>query len=314
MPINNAQAIAALTKGLKLAFDKAYKEFEAGVNYTKIATVISSDTDTEEYPWLGNAPGVREWIGERQEGMLKEFSYSIKNKTWENTIAVKRTALEDRKFGQIKIRINDLASNAAKYKDKLTFTALVTGLGTTEAAKCYDNQYFFDTDHPAGDGATQSNKVTTALSATALQAGITAMALFADDRGEAMGFVPDMLVVPPALQWIAMELLESTMWPEVSGTAGTVKLANNVLKGKLELVVTPYVGSATSSTNWFLLCTKGVMKPIIFQDRTPIEFAAMEANSEAGFMRDEYTYGTRARYNVGYGLWQTAYGSTGAGG
>jgi phage major head subunit gpT-like protein len=26
-------------------------------------------------------------------------------------------------------------------------------------------------------------------------------------------------------------------------------------------------------------------------------------------MRDRFYYGVRGRYNVGYGLWQTAYGS-----
>ncbi|MFX8036086.1 Mu-like prophage major head subunit gpT family protein, partial [Acinetobacter baumannii] len=29
--------------------------------------------------------------------------------------------------------------------------------------------------------------------------------------------------------------------------------------------------------------------------------------SESAFMRDRYVYGVRARYNVGYGLWQAAY-------
>jgi phage major head subunit gpT-like protein len=41
----------------------------------------------------------------------------------------------------------------------------------------------------------------------------------------------------------------------------------------------------------------------------PVEFAALEGTSENGFMRDQYVYGVRARYNVGFGLWQTAYGS-----
>ncbi len=58
-----------------------------------------------------------------------------------------------------------------------------------------------------------------------------------------------------------------------------------------------------------MLSTKGVVKPVILQSRTPIEFAALEADSESGFMRDEYVYGVRARYNAGYGLWQMAYGS-----
>ena len=114
---------------------------------------------------------------------------------------------------------------------------------------------------------------------------------------------PDLLVVPPDLQWTAMELLESTYWP---GEQSSNKLASNVLKGKLDLVVSPYL---TDANDWFMLSTKGVIKPVILQSRTPVEFAALEADSESGFMRDQYIYGVRARYNAGYGLWQMAYGS-----
>ncbi len=130
------------------------------------------------------------------------------------------------------------------------------------------------------------------------------MMKFKDDRGRFIGAMPDLLVVPPDLQWTAMELLESTYWPEEGAT--TERMASNVLKGKLDLIVSPYL---TDPDNWFVLSTKGVVKPIILQSRTPIEFAALEADSESGFMRDQYVYGVRARYNAGYGLWQTAYGS-----
>ena len=47
--------------------------------------------------------------------------------------------------------------------------------------------------------------------------------------------------------------------------------------------------------------------------RREFEFEALEANSEEGFMRDRYLYGIRGRYNVGFGDWRCAYGSTGAG-
>ena len=130
------------------------------------------------------------------------------------------------------------------------------------------------------------------------------MMKYRDDRGKMLGVIPDLLVVPPDLQWTAMELLESTYWPGEGSV--TAKTTSNVLKGKLDLLVSPYL---TDVNDWFVLSTKGVVKPIILQSRTPIEFAALEADSESGFMRDEYIYGVRARYNAGYGLWQMAYAS-----
>ncbi|MCX8053185.1 MAG: Mu-like prophage major head subunit gpT family protein, partial [Armatimonadetes bacterium] len=287
-----------LEDGLRTVF---FEALDATVgDYERIATIVTSESDEEVYPWLGAVPRVREFTDERMPLGLLEHSYTIKNKTWESSIAVERSAIEDDKYGQIKLRVQSLAREVKRHMDELVFTLLKNGFTTT----CYDGQYFFETDHSEGESGTQSNKGSSALDATALQAAITAMMKFKDDRGKLLGVVPDILVVPPDLQWTAMELLESTYWPEeeVSNT----KLASNVLRGKLDLIVSPYL---TDPNDWFVLSTKGVVKPVLLQLRTPVEFAALEADSESGFMRDQYIYGVRARYNVGYGLWQMAYGS-----
>ena len=297
MPLTRSDVPNLLEDGLKTVF---FEALEATIgDYERVATIVPSESDQEVYPWLGGVPAVREFTDERLPLGILEHSYTIRNKTWESSIAVERAAIEDDKYGQIKLRVQSLARQAKRHMDELIFTLLKNGFATT----CYDGQYFFDTDHAEGESGTQSNKGTTALAAPALQAAITAMMKFKDDRGKVLGVVPDLLAVPPDLQWTAMELLESTYWP---GEQSNNKIASNVLKGKLDLIVSPYL---TDTTDWFLLSTKGVIKPILLQSRAPVEFAALEADSESGFMRDQYVYGVRARYNVGYGLWQLAYGS-----
>jgi len=297
MPLTRSDVPNLLEDGLKTVF---FEALEATIgDYERVATIVPSESDQEVYPWLGGVPAVREFTDERLPLGILEHSYTIRNKTWESSIAVERAAIEDDKYGQIKLRVQSLARQAKRHMDELIFTLLKNGFATT----CYDGQYFFDTDHAEGESGTQSNKGTTALAAPALQAAITAMMKFKDDRGKVLGVVPDLLAVPPDLQWTAMELLESTYWP---GEQSNNKIASNVLKGKLDLIVSPYL---TDTTDWFLLSTKGVIKPILLQSRAPVEFAALEADSESGFMRDQYVYGVRARYNVGYGLWQLAYGN-----
>ncbi|MFQ3549971.1 MAG: Mu-like prophage major head subunit gpT family protein, partial [Armatimonadota bacterium] len=249
---------------------------------------------------LGAVPSMREFVDERMPLGLLEHSYTIKNKTWESSIAVERSAIEDDKYGQIKIRVQSLASEAKRHIDEIVFSLLSSGF----SSKCYDGKNFFDTQHQYGESGVQSNKTTSALSAESLQEAITTMMKYKDDRGKFLGITPDILVVPPDLQWTAMELLESTYYPEEGDI--TSKNANNVLKGKLDLLVSPYL---VDTNNWFVLSTKGTVKPFILQSRTPIEFSALLENSESGFMRDEFIYGVRARYNAGYGLWQMAYGS-----
>lgn len=287
-----------LEDGLRAVFLEAYENTPG--DWQKIATVVPSEHDTEEYAWLGSTPRMREFKDERMPAGLLEHGYSIRNKTWEASIAVDRAALEDDQYGQIKLRVQGLAEEARRHQDELVFGLLKDGF----SAVCYDGQYFFDTDHSEGDSGTQSNKGTAALAATSLQAAFTAMMKFKDDKGKPMGIVPDTLVVPPDLKWTAMELLESVYAPDTA--ANKTETRKNVLSGTLDLIVSPYL---SDTTDWFLLCTKRIVKPVIFQSRIPVEFAALEGTSENGFMRDQYLYGVRARYNVGYGLWQLAYGS-----
>lgn len=298
MPLTRSDVPNLLEDGLKTVF---FEALDATIgDYERIATIVPSGSDEENYPWLGAVPSVREFTDERMPLGLLEHNYTIRNKTWESSIAVERSAIEDDKYGQIKLRVMSLAREARRHVDELVFALLRNGF----TARCYDGRYFFDTAHSDGESGAISNKGTDPLEAAALQAAITAMMKFKDDRGRFLGVAPDLLVVPPDLQWTAMELLESTYWPEEGTT--TARLASNVLKGKLDLLVSPYL---TDSSDWFVLSTRGVVKPVILQSRTPVEFAALEADSESGFMRDQHIYGVRARYNAGYGLWQMAYGS-----
>lgn len=298
MPIVKSDIPNLLEAGLRAVFFDAYES--AVGDWERIATVVPSEQDTEKYAWLGSVPKMREFKDERVPAGLLEHCYSIVNKTWESSIAVDRAALEDDQYGQIKLRVQSLADEARRHQDELVFSLLKDGF----AGLCYDGQYFFDTDHAEGESGSQSNKGTTALSATSLQTAITSMSKFKDDKGRIMGVVPDTLVVPPDLKWTAMELLESWLAPDTA--ANKTDNRRNVLRNSLDLVVSPYL---TDANDWFLLCTRRIVKPVIFQSRIPVEFAALEGNSENGFMRDQYVYGVRARYNVGYGLWQLAYGS-----
>ena len=63
--------------------------------------------------------------------------------------------------------------------------------------------------------------------------------------------------------------------------------------------------------SWYLLDTSRPLKPFIFQERLKPEFTALTRPEEGTvFWKDQYVYGTRARNNVGFGLWQMAQMST----
>jgi phage major head subunit gpT-like protein len=77
------------------------------------------------------------------------------------------------------------------------------------------------------------------------------------------------------------------------------------------------VGSSTgsnsgggASTAWYLLDTTRAIRPLIFQRRTQPQLVRQDRpDDEHNFMRKKFRYGVDYRGNVGFGLWQLAYGS-----
>lgn len=61
---------------------------------------------------------------------------------------------------------------------------------------------------------------------------------------------------------------------------------------------------------WYLLDLSRPIKPIILQVRQQPEFVAQDRPTDENvFLRKKFRYGVDDRKNVGYGLWQIAYGS-----
>lgn len=65
-----------------------------------------------------------------------------------------------------------------------------------------------------------------------------------------------------------------------------------------------------SGTAWYLMDLSRPVKPIILQRRKQPEFVSMDhPDDDNVFMRKKHRYGVDDRKNVGFGLWQLAYGS-----
>jgi len=310
MAITKSDIPSLLLPGLKTEFDLAYrKRIDSGVAQL-IATTITTTNPTQKYAWLGATPGMQEFVDERKPQGLQEFNYAIEDKVFEASIAVDRKAIEDDQYDLIRLRIRDLAERVADHQHRIVVESLANGFSD----EGYDGVSFFNTAHPVGDGTTYGNRGTSALDATALASAINQMMLVPTDKQDPMGIIPDTLVVGPKNQWNATELVESPV-AVYKGNAGDTAPSNsykNVFEGKLRVVVSPYLRGA-SDEYWFLLDTTRAVRGIILQQRSdvPVEFSALDsANpSDTTWWQDRYFYGVRARYNVGYGLWQTAFGA-----
>ena len=293
---------------MKTEFMGAFEK--ATADYAAVTSTIKSGKNQETYPWLGAVPKMREWKDERMPKGLSEYNFSIINYDWEASIAVDRNAIEDEQYGQSMIRVRELAVEAKRFFDEMVFSLIAQGNGTTgsgyflnKAIACYDGGAYFASDHSEGSSGSQSNLGSTALSASALQTAITAMRKFKDDRGNPSHITPNLLVVPPDLEFEARELLNSTYYPE---EATNMKLANKVLKGIVNLLVTPYL---TDTNDWFLFDTSRTVNPMILQMRKAPVFSNLVKGTESMFMRKQMFYGVDWRGFVAFGDWRTGYGS-----
>lgn len=284
--------VKSVSKGAQTAFMKGL--MHAPVDWPKYAMRISSSQLTETYPWLGEVAKPREWTDQRVPHDLSEYNFTVTNKLYEGTIVVERTALEDEQYGQIMPRAQSMGEAAAQYIDELVGTALMNGFSTD----CYDSQYFFDNDHSEKSSGTQSNLGTSALSGAAVTAGIAEMRQFKDDQGRYLNISPDTMIVHPDEEGTAMEIIMSDRDPDNANNPV------NVNKGRFKLVVTPFL----TSGYWVLAKTSGVIKPAMWQERTPVEFTSDDSSL---FDDDVYKFGVRFRGRAALTNWRLAYGSTG---
>jgi len=117
--IVNQQSLRGIYVGFNTLFNKAFEE--VAPLYTEVATVTPSTTDSETYAWLGDIPGMREWIGDREIQNLTASDYTIKNKDFELTVGVDRNAIEDDKIGLYNPSVQMLGQSAAAHPDELIF-------------------------------------------------------------------------------------------------------------------------------------------------------------------------------------------------
>jgi len=166
----SAQNLTTLFTGFDMIFQKG---FEAAPSYyDKICSIVPSSTSQTIYPWLGRTTGFREWVGDRIMQTLEAHTYTIVNKTFEDTISLERERIEDDQYGVYAPAVELLGWDAKTHPDQLVFgmmkaatsgAAVTIGKITIPVPICYDGNNLYYATHPAGlagessTGATYSN-------------------------------------------------------------------------------------------------------------------------------------------------------------
>jgi len=292
--------LKSLNKGFNVLFDEAYHGAGAKPLVDTFAMRSTSTSAEELYGWLAAVPGLRELLGEVVIRNLADLNYSIKNREFESTIGVKRKDIERDNFGMYNMLFTAMGASAANHPDELMFELLAGGFTNL----CYTGKNFFDTNHEPIKGKTKfSNKGTKKLSATNYEVARANIKSRLNTAGRPMNLGRDLVLV---------------VSPDYESTGRSIVVADkvgggndNVNKGTARLEVCPLL--AASPHNWFLLDVGYVIKPFINQIELEAEFVSVtDPASEHALLKKEWLYQAYRRGNVGFGLPEVAYGSTGA--
>ncbi len=135
--------LASVNDAVSLAYLEG--QLSVGASIYKRFTYEAPSTGRQEvYPMFAGLPGLREWIGDRVVHSLSLSTFTIANRTFEETIAIKREDLEDDRLGLLKPAAHELGLNAQVLPDLLIAQLMRNGHTTLT----YDNQNFFDVAHP----------------------------------------------------------------------------------------------------------------------------------------------------------------------
>jgi phage major head subunit gpT-like protein len=277
-----------LLAGLKTEFQNSYNAVQTV--FQEFTTEVKSTKAEEVYAWLGATPKLRKWRDERMPKAMREHGFTLKNEDYEASIEVHKNALDDDQYGQIKIRVSAMGTEAKKGYD--IFAAECVEAGHTTV--CYDGQNFFDTDHQEGKSETHSNYSSSgmALSAANIKTIVSTMRGYTNDEGTLAGINPTHIMVPTILQFTAVELFVNTV---VNVTTDPAKAA---IAGLLKVIVNPYLSNAGgANAAYYVLDLSQPVKPFIFQNRQNMEFAALDnPKDEEVFKRKKLLYGVDARF------------------
>ena len=281
-----------------------------------VANLFGSDQASEQYPFLGQTPRMREWIGGRQAKGLRSSSLTVTNKHYESTLEIALRDLRRDKTAQLQARVSEFADEGDAHWGTLLSALILAGPSTV----CYDGQYFFDTDHSEGDSGTQDNDIQVDISAVpgagsdntvtfpnaaqmqaAIVKGIAQILGFKDDRGRPMNSNAKrfLVTVPVGLYMPAIASLSAINLAALQQNINPMQAAGL----SIDVQMMPELTWTDSFAVWR---TDSPIKGLIRQNETDPVVKMKDENSEFAFDNDAIQIGIDAWRGADYGLWQRA--------
>lgn len=264
-----------------------------------VASMFTTDQPQEDYPWLGDAPKLQKWQGERSRQQLRDFGFTIVNDVFDSGIGIPLDDWRRDKTDQVMARINELAGKVAHLPQRI-LTELLEANGNA-----FDGTAFFDNSRTIGDSGTIDNIVgtgdgaaggaspTSAQQVTNILLGVQRMMGFKDDQGDPRNETArSFLVMVPVNLWSATV---AALQDEFTSAGGSNTLRNAALS-----IVPAINARLTVTTRFYVFRTDARIRAMIWQDETQ-DFDMLGQDSEHAFKYREIWAGATRLGAGGYG-------------
>jgi len=300
MAISRAQLLKELLPGLNALFGLEYKKY--GEEHAEIYEMDNSDRSFEEETKLSGfsaAPVKDEGAGIEFDTAQEAWTARYNHETIALGFSITEEAIEDNLYDSLSARYTKALARAMAYTKQVKGASLLNNAFTSGTFG--DGQYLCSTAHPLVNGATNSNRPTTAadLNETSLEAAVIQISQWTDERGLLIAANPKKLIIPTNLQFTATRLLET------SGRVGTADNDINAIKSNSSVPggysVNHYL---TDPDAWFL--TTDIPNGMKHFKRVKMK-TSMDSDFDTGNSR----YKARERYSFGVSDPLGIYGSPG---
>ena len=302
MAISRAQLVKELEPGLNALFGMEYDRYDN--QHTEIYETETSDRAFEEEVMLsgfGNAQTKSEGAGVAFDDANEVYTSRYTMETISLAFALTEEAMEDNLYDQLGRRYTRALARSMSHTKQIKAAAVLNNAFDSSFTGG-DGKELCATDHPLGGGGTFRNEFTVAadLNETSLENALIDISQFVDERNMIVALRGMKLIVPPALQFVADRLLESTL------RTGTSDNDINAIKNMGMLPEGYTINHFLTDTDAFFLKTDAP-NGFKYFERTPLS-TSMEADFDTGNMR----YKARERYAFGFSDPRCVFGSPGA--
>lgn len=287
-----SQEMQLLRAGISEVF---FDEFQKPSFYEKVFNVRNSNQEYEEYLHIAGLPNLMEWNSDGGELPIVEPIQGHKilfvHKDYGYMWSLSKRLLRGTQYPRISADLSRNAGQAALHTVEALATS-VFAMGFTQQG--YDGANLFGA-HPLLDGSTFNNLMNTALAPSSLGDAIVRFRRMKNHRGQPIVIEPKYLIVPPELERVAKEIVNSTVVPVNNA------FYDNVLKGIVEVIVNPYL---TDPNDWFLVSDKSAHKLFLFWREKP------NINVETDFRTQGVSTSINMALSVGYADWRGIVGAS----